>query len=315
MPGNFFPSLHPCWRCGLACLLVGCASHANQRETGPAGPSPGPFQPPTAHFGIRARTALRFERALYYKPRRSDSDEDPPRLGPLLIQELAPRAPAADAPRLARALNSAKSQLSTRARQPAVYISESVAQFGGRSCRRLSYLWSVAADPADGPPVWRGVRMTLDSAGMPAVWEVFGPTDGLAVLYVSRSLNARAEGAYGGPLPGRAFAVERPIDEQPAVVVARLLDDGPVPMGPFVYLDATARRITTLLCRCMSSQLDEAVETVEYELLPLESLREPGRRANRPTRLPVDPNDLAPLPEMADPAWLERALRLPPNWP
>ena len=59
----------------------------------------------------------------------------------------------------------------------------------------------------------------------------------------------------------------------PDVVVARIIDDGPVPMGPYVYLNALpSRAVTTALCRCSPSQVEAFIETRYYDLRPLETL-------------------------------------------
>ena len=79
--------------------------------------------------------------------------------------------------------------------------------------------------------------------------------------------------AFGDPLPGRRFSIERAADEAPDVVVARIIDDGPVPMGPYVYLNAPpSRAVTTVLCRCSPSQVEAFIETRHYDLLPLETI-------------------------------------------
>ncbi|MFH1109147.1 MAG: hypothetical protein V1790_08145 [Planctomycetota bacterium] len=59
----------------------------------------------------------------------------------------------------------------------------------------------------------------------------------------------------------------------PDVVVARLIDDGPAPMGPYVYLNAPpGRAVTTVLCRCSPSQVEAFIETRYYDLVPLETI-------------------------------------------
>ena len=123
----------------------------------------------------------------------------------------------------------------------------------------------------------RGVRITLGSDGFPLVWEALSTGTDTRVLFVSESLERAALREFGGPLPGRRFSIERAADEAPDVVVARIIDDGPVPMGPYVYLNAPPlRSVTTVLCRCMPSQVSEFVETNYYDLVPLETVKEWG---------------------------------------
>ena len=52
----------------------------------------------------------------------------------------------------------------------------------------------------------------------------------------------------------------------PDVVVAGIVEDGPIPMGPYVYVDAADQRVTTLLCRCSPSQVDRITDTGYYQL-------------------------------------------------
>ncbi len=131
----------------------------------------------------------------------------------------------------------------------------------------------------------RGVRITLGSDGSPLVWEALSTNSNTRVFFVSEGLELAAVREFGGPLPGRRYAVEPALDETQNVVIARVLDDGPVPMGPYVYLNAPPKReVTTVLCRCMPSQADEFVETLGYDLAPLESIRDWGD-----TRSCIDP--------------------------
>jgi hypothetical protein len=74
---------------------------------------------------------------------------------------------------------------------------------------------------------------------------------------------------FGPPLPGRTYSVERSLADAPKVVVARVLDDGPMPMGPMVYLSAGSRNVSTVLCRCMRAQAKNLAGTYTYELTPL----------------------------------------------
>jgi len=172
---------------------------------------------------------------------------------------------------------------------------------------QVVYLWWFSREYGCVPPsidsilITRGVRVVLDHVGMPILWEALTNDPDLRVFFVAQSLEAAAREQFGEPLPGRNFSIERAWEDAPGVVVVRSLDDGPVPMGPYVYIDAKQRNITTILCRCMDSQFEEAVETVEYQLELLESLdrkwlRETGK---------VD------LDKILDPGSLEKLFRWP----
>ncbi len=112
----------------------------------------------------------------------------------------------------------------------------------------------------------RGVRITLGEDGFPIVWEALSSQIGDPVLYVSRSLEERAAREQSPP-PARRFSIERPLEETPGVIVADVLADGPVPMGPYIYIgEPPSRELESVLCRCSPSQVDEFSGTHYYEL-------------------------------------------------
>lgn len=115
-------------------------------------------------------------------------------------------------------------------------------------------------------PEARGVRVISNKEETPLVWQVLDNRDGPTVLYVSTELEKAAAEQFGPPLSGRKFSIEKGLDEKPNVVVARVIEAGPVPMGPYVYLSAEDQSVTSIVCRCMSSQINEFVETRYYEL-------------------------------------------------
>lgn len=158
--------------------------------------------------------------------------------------------------------------------RPAIYVRAGEVQIHGLAHAQMTYLWCYRPDPASGNPQVRGVRLTLNSAGEPVLWEPLSPEPSVRVFFVAESLERAAAAEHGAPLPGRRFAVERSAVETPDVFVARLIDDGPIPMGPMVYVEARANAISTVLCRCMPAQVGHIVENAFYELLPVESLPE-----------------------------------------
>ena len=60
------------------------------------------------------------------------------------------------------------------------------------------------------------------------------------------------------------------MEAAPDVIVARVIEDGPVPMGPIVYLSAGTRQVSTLICRCMPAQARKLLATRTYDLLPFQ---------------------------------------------
>lgn len=154
--------------------------------------------------------------------------------------------------------------------RPTVYYRRSAASIHGNDHEQWSFVWWYASDAA--VPPRQGVRITLDREGFPMVWEVLDESTGADLVFVSEDLETAALESFGDVEPGREFAVERPIEDSPDVVVARAIESGPVPMGPFVYLDGVSHDVRTVICRCMPSQVNEILGSDEYELLPLDSL-------------------------------------------
>jgi hypothetical protein len=139
----------------------------------------------------------------------------------------------------------------------------------GRQHEQMTYWWTYPKDSLAPPGALpaHGVRITLDSAGQPVIWETLADTSGAQIIFVAQSLEARAFQAFGAPLEGRRFAVESALADAANVIVARVIEDGPVTMGPIVYLRAGTREVTTVICRCMEAQVRELVGQQEYELV------------------------------------------------
>ncbi|MFO0973979.1 MAG: hypothetical protein U1A27_11150 [Phycisphaerae bacterium] len=264
-------------------FLTGCGQ--------PGGPA-ADRSPPDADR-IVASTHQTFHRAIYYKPA-DDVAAERAALAPLIVQELAGRRAAHIASRPGNAAGT-----------PTIYRVESVARLSRGAYRQLAYAWAYPGRRRADPPRWRTVRVTFASDGAPAIWEAFADDDPARRIFVSAALESRAALENGPPLPGRRFSIERSLADAPQAVVPRTLADGPQPMGPFVYLDA-ALRFTTLLCRCMPSQFDQADETLNYRLVDFD----PADPAAGMT-IPIAP-DLALGGEPADS--LDRLLRLPGAW-
>lgn len=154
---------------------------------------------------------------------------------------------------------------------PAVYFEESRMQLNGRSYDQVTFTWHPP--PPGGAkvaaPSVQGIRLTLSAFGSPVVWEVLKDDTGGDLVFVSQSVETAARAAFGPPLAARRSAVEPSLDSAPTAIVARVIDDGPVPMGPIVHLNAGSHNVSTLVCRCMPTQAKRLLETKTYELRPL----------------------------------------------
>ncbi|MFQ5411081.1 MAG: hypothetical protein ACE5EC_02250 [Phycisphaerae bacterium] len=244
---------------------------------------------------IHARTERVIPRGFFYKPREGAASRDTFQLAPLIVQEISNGA--ADLPeddRIAGLVLDANGHLSFHTDRPAVYVDVSIVQLNGQDHDQLSYTWFYPLRTGHDYITWRCCRMTLDGEGLPIIWEVLGSQSGPDALYVSKSLELGAAAAFGPPLTGRRFSIETDMNSRSDVRVARILDDGPRPMGPFVYLTAEDLEVMTLTCRCMPSQVRDLPHSAYYELRPLSELRKIT------TRL--------------DPVRLDRVLRLPASF-
>jgi hypothetical protein len=196
--------------------------------------------------------------------------------------------------------------------RPTVYVLADTAWIGGNTLARFTYFWRYPEKAGDSAAntnlAMQGVRITLNPAGQPAIWEALADRSGAELIFVSRSLESAALKEFGKPLPGRHHAVERSAEEAPIVTVARVIEDGPAPMGPMIYLSADSHSISTVICRCMPAQAKRLLETRSYRL--------------EPTQLQALDSIKSPLKEHTA-FWpgqksgterVERCLRLPSKW-
>ncbi|MFQ5494123.1 MAG: hypothetical protein ACE5EX_01970, partial [Phycisphaerae bacterium] len=206
---------------------------------------------------------------MLYKPRLAETEDPVFVLAPLLMVELGDDAePAMAAP-------------------VTVCAADSGLHIGDGLYPRVTYTWQYPRDDslrppnarrpssASAPSVTYSLAVTLGPDGFPLVYEVTGPSSGRRagvshILFVSESLEARAAERFGPPPPGRRFSVEPPLEQAPAVVVAGVVADGPVVMGPYVYVDR-AGDVTTLSCRCAAAQVDDVPLAPYYDLVVADS--------------------------------------------
>jgi hypothetical protein len=147
---------------------------------------------------------------------------------------------------------------------PTVHRGESMVTIRGRDYARESYTWR---DPVTASGL-QGIRLTLGSDGFPVIYEILADSSGARVIFVTTSVESEAVAEFGGPAPGRRFAVERPVSEAPNVVVVSEVEPGPTPLGPFAYLSRATHDVHTLICRCMPSQVHDIVDSRDCPLEP-----------------------------------------------
>jgi hypothetical protein len=256
---------------------------------------------------IYARADTRFAKASLCKPLEGGGEGLPRALAPLFLFEVEDEPDEAMSASCARPgpLFPGLNIILQGEGKPVVHAALDEVFLSGQPRPRLSYLWLQPQPTENGQRVFttQGVRLILDNARKPAITEVVRDTTEARILYVNASLEAAAAAAHGPPLEGRKFSVERSLAETSDTVVGRVLEDGPVPMGPILYVKASTADLATVICRCMPSQVQAVFRSEDYELIELDPA------------LPADSRAIASMSRglaAADLNDLERRLRLPP---
>ncbi len=221
---------------------------------------------------IQDRALEHFSQAIFYKPNEPKDFSFDIALAPLIVQEV--KSPLDTVPRIAP-YPIPDRERKTPPPPHSVTVQKRTARMSTkanpveRQYVYTDFFWRFPGHRKLGKetiPESRGVRVISTTENMPLVWQVLDNRDGPTVLYVSTELEKAAAEQFGPPLSGRKYSIERGLDEKPNVVVARVIESGPVPMGPYVYLSADDQSVTSIVCRCMSSQVNEFVETKYYDL-------------------------------------------------
>ena len=131
----------------------------------------------------------------------------------------------------------------------------------------------------------------MNVKGEPMIYEVLNNSS-TRTIFITENLEGAAQAEFGSPLPNRRFTIERAVTDTPAVHIPNLISDGPIPLGPMIYLSSTGE-VATVACRCMPSQVQEVIATAEYLPSFKQSTREQPQQTN---------------------SSLDRALRIPSNF-
>ncbi|HEV2208809.1 MAG TPA: hypothetical protein VG167_08530 [Verrucomicrobiae bacterium] len=221
---------------------------------------------------VYERANIHFAAVDLYKPRETNVTDLEFKLAPLVLQEVAPRDNSQGKQEdQFGALDFEKGRPALDRSKPTIYVMVEPVQIQRTSYLQLTYFWFYALKRPTSQralPV-QGVRITLNSAGAPVVWEVLADSSGPELIFVADSLERASAAEFGLPLPGRKFAIEQRVAKEPRVVVARVISDGPLPMGPIIYLSRATHRVATLVCRCMPAQAGQTRRSCTYDLIPL----------------------------------------------
>ena len=237
----------------VTAIAIGCGA--------PGKPTPAAFE--HARNQIYARAHTEFDQAVFYKPTDEWSDELGTTLAPLLMQETAKNPFRTN--HIGRVVPLSETTKIDR-EKPTVYYHKETIDLKGSTRNRALFLWF---HELNGSIVPQGVRITLDSDDHPAIWEILNDTSGVEQVFVSQSLEAKATEVFGPPLSGRHSSLEKNPREAPTVVVARVISDGPMTMGPVIYQDAKRHDVATLICRCMPPQVESLVASKSYDVLEM----------------------------------------------
>ena len=244
----------------LCLLLAGCAAVAAAGST-----------PDSSPALVYERVTNVLATAHFIKPLEPPNADATFKLAPLIIQEGHGDEPLKD---VFGALSLSNGIVVLDRASPTVYVHVDQVEIGAKPHQRFTYFWCYSAeDPRHDNRVLgiQGVRITTDSAGSPVIWEVLADESGLDLVFVAESLESAAKSQWGKAEPGRRFVIEQSRSKAPRTVVARVIADGPMPMGPIVYLRRDSRSVTTLVCRCMPAQAKSLLTSSVYQLKPIQA--------------------------------------------
>ena len=253
-------------RVGLLLAVVATAG-CSRPVPAPGDPTPVPIE---RHAAVYERAATKFLRGALILPL-EDSVPDATRwMCPLLLQEIPADDPAKTYRRFGALEPDPRGQPRVNTDRLTAYLWKTAVAHRDRQFAQWTLFWFYPPREPDGPPRWRGVRMTLSPKGFAMIWELLSDSAEQRVLFVAKQLEEAAAGEFGGPLPGRRWAVERAPEEQPGVVVVRAVGEAPQPLGPIVYLDHAELQITNVLCRCEPAQVTDFAVTTHYRVVTLD---------------------------------------------
>lgn len=262
--------------------------------------------------GAASGESVEFTNAVLLTPARTNLEQRLHRFAPLLVIETAATNHAGLATRVRiGAIEQRGESVRINWQRPTVYGRADAIAIQGQPFERYSYVWwhpSGASNQASTP---EGIRITATSAGQPLAFEILDGASGGWPVVVAQALEAAAARQYHEPLPGRRFAIERAAGDPLDATVLRVIDDGPLELGPVVYLRAGGG-VATVICRCMRSQAHAIAATGYYDLIePERSVEQLMTQARR--QLPHHPQ-WWPGQSGEDPR-LDTLLRLPTRLP
>jgi hypothetical protein len=192
-------------------------------------------------------------------------------MAPLIVQELHLNGGELEFPKFGAVQDVAGGHDTIDENRPTVYTTARRIHVYGRLYHQDSYVWFYASEESGTALRYRGFRQTLGRNGFPVVREIISDASTERIFFIGKSLESEAAKQFGAPLTDREFSIEADRSKQPGVVVARVLPDGPQPMGPYVYVHSPSLEISNLKCRCEPAQANEFPWQGQYRLVSVSS--------------------------------------------
>jgi hypothetical protein len=225
-----------------------------------------------------AMTEKTFDCVALWRPQRSDDTALIAKYAPIIgVEWPAQRGHGADVDRVGRVGLSriGKSiEVSIDPSAPTIYAYTSAAKIDGRRFRQLNYVWwfserpeMVKNDPVAGRIDGSVLRITLDVNDKPMFVESSLNCGCAHEVFVANKIELAAREAFGTPLNGKRFAVEKTLPDKHDVVVVDTFDVGSQAGRPLVLLSAGYHEVCQVKFDS-SEQADllEIKEEITYQL-------------------------------------------------
>jgi len=240
--------------CGLL-TVFGCAPSAKD-----AAPGDTRDDVPASTQAVNSTGGeFRFQRALLFLPSGFEKTSPEQLLAPIIIHETGGDYEA-----------ERPGWIDGEEEDRLVYLLRTEVEINGTTHPQFSYCWQYTTSAKKEETTAHStkiLRMTFDSDGYPAVFEVMDGEGEISSLHISKGLEQAAGKEYGSALAGRSYSIEG----IKGSAVAGLVDEGPIAMGPMVYVGMSQRRVMALTCRCAPSKVRKADDSLSYKIRLLAS--------------------------------------------
>ncbi len=231
-----------------------------------------------------AKAKKKFDRIAIWRPRKSDAGTLLSRYAPIIGMEWpANRLHDVNSDRIGAvtlSADGARIEVQIDPSEPAVYAYTSTAKIDGRVYRQLNYVWwfperpeMTRDDPVAGHIDGAMLRVTLDVNDVPMFVESSLNCGCAHEVFVSDRIESAARGAFGSPLDGKHFSVEKSNPEKHDIVVIHVFDAGPDAARPLVLSAAGYHEVCRIEFNATESiNAMDIVEEGSYRILDYDTL-------------------------------------------